>query len=122
MIIDDMLHGAPARSHRRRHIEQETPIVPCAVAEAVWEEACVWLGEELPREWVRRLTVRADVAYTRNVAFRRQIHCSGDAGRDWLWAFTRHWLAAMIRKRRSELHRLLPASYNVGGTLPQLRP
>jgi len=30
-------------------IELDTPIVPRAVAEGVWEEAGVWLGQPLPR-------------------------------------------------------------------------
>ena len=81
MITEDMIHGPIARPPRRR-IQNDTPIVPRAVAEAVWEEACVWLGEELPREWVRRLAVRADVTYTRNVSFRRHLQRSGDSGRD----------------------------------------
>jgi len=121
MITDDMIHGCMAATPRRR-IQNDTPIVPRAVAEAVWEEACVWLGEELPCEWVRRLAVRANMAYTCSDSFRRNLHRPGDAGRDWLWAFTRHWLAALIRKHRAHLHHRLPASYNVGGALPQLRP
>ena len=39
------------RPVRRRvpRIELDTPIVPRAVAEGVWEEAGVWLGQPLPR-------------------------------------------------------------------------
>lgn len=123
MIAEEMIHGVfTARPRRRRRIEQDTPIVPEAVATAVWEEACVWLDEELPRAWIRRLAVRANTTYTRNEPFRRMIRRSGDAGRDWLWAFTRHWLAAMIWKQRRHLHARLPASYNTGANLPACRP
>lgn len=108
-----MIHGAPARPPRRR-IQNDTPIVPLAVAEAVWEEASVYLQAELPRAWVRRLVVRAQLVYNRNAQFRKLLRKDGDAGRDWLWAFTRHWLAAMIWQQRRDLHSRLPAEYAVG--------
>jgi hypothetical protein len=103
---------------RRMQIEPDTPIVPRAVAVSVWAEACVWLDEELPHEWIRRLAVRADVIYFHNPRFRRKIRGQGNTGRDWLWMFTRHWLAAMIRKRSPQLYARLPASYSVGHGLP----
>jgi hypothetical protein len=108
---------APRRC-RRLWIERDTPIIPQAIAEAVWEEASVWLGEELPREWIRRLAVRADVIYFHNPRFRRAIRRQGNAGRDYLWMFTRHWLAAMIWKRDYNLYTRLPAAYSSGGDLP----
>lgn len=117
MIDDQMIHGAWAR--RPARIERDTPIVPRAVAEAVWEEAGVWLGEPLPRRWIAELTVRANTVYGRNRRFRRLLRRSGHAGRDWLWAFTRHWLAALLWKHRPDLHARLPASYDVGKSLPQ---
>ncbi len=50
MLTDEMIHGTLPRRSRPR-IEKETPIVPQAVAEAVWEEACVVFQDvELPRE------------------------------------------------------------------------
>jgi hypothetical protein len=118
MITEDMIHGAIARPPRRR-IQNDTPVVPRAVAEAVWEEATVYLLVELPRAWVRRLAVRAQMAYHRNAHFRRLLHQNGDAGRDWLWAFTRHWLAAMIHERRPRLFPRLPHGYSLGGALPR---
>jgi hypothetical protein len=33
------------------------------VAVALWEEANVWLGEELPRAWLTRLTEWAEAVY-----------------------------------------------------------
>ena len=97
MITDDMIHGRFAQ-RRARRIEEDTPIVP--------------------RAWRRRLAIRADRVYRRNAHFRDLMGRSGDAGRDWLWAFTRHWLAALLRKHHPELHRRLPAEYNVGASLP----
>jgi hypothetical protein len=40
---------------RVHDIESDTPIVPRAVAEAVWEEAAVWLKAALPRRWIGEL-------------------------------------------------------------------
>ncbi|MBE0540369.1 MAG: hypothetical protein IH623_03200 [Verrucomicrobia bacterium] len=121
MITDDMIHGRIAGPPRRR-IHNDTPIVPRAVAETVWEEATVYLQTELPRAWVRRLAVRAQMAYHRNAQFRRLLHQNGDAGRDWLWAFMRHWLAARLRAHRHDLYARLPASFSVGGDLPERPP
>lgn len=99
-------------------MELDTPLRPRAVAEAVLEEASVWLGEPLPRRWVRELTARASTVYAHNERFRRKLRGGRNSGRDWLWVFTRHWLAALIRERREHLHRRLPASYNSGDALP----
>jgi hypothetical protein len=99
-------------------IQQLTPIVPAAVAREVWSEAVVWLGEELPRGWVVRLVAKAETVFSRHPGFRRRLRLEGNAGRDWLWAFMRHWLAALIWKHRRELYDRLPASYSVGEPLP----
>src|ERR1035438_5356478 len=114
------VHSERGRKHRVL-IEVDTPIVPRAVAVSVWAETCAWLDEELPREWIRRLAVRADVIYFHNTRFRRKIRGQGNAGRDWLWMFTRHWLAAMIRSRNPQLYARLPASYSTGCDLPDRR-
>ncbi len=117
--IPSPLPPAVRRGRTHPRIELDTPIVPQAVAEAVWEEAGVWLGEPLPRRWIAELTARANTVYGGNRRFRRLLRRRGHAGRDWLWAFTRHWLAALIWKHRPDLHARLPAAYNVGKSLPQ---
>jgi hypothetical protein len=123
-IVDfEMPSPPPVRARRNRvplTIEQETPLVPRAVAEAVWEEASVWLQTELPRPWIAHLARKADAIAARNANFRRRIVSPGDSGRDWLWAFTRHWLSALILKHFPTLHRQLPSSYSVGHPLPAL--
>jgi hypothetical protein len=83
----------------------------------VWEEASAWLQEELPASWVGQLTERANAIYACNPRFRSLIRRSGDAGRDWLWAFTRHWMAGLLSKHRRELYSRLPNSYSVGREL-----
>lgn len=113
-------HSAhPTRRRQRRYpIEADTPIVPRAVAVSVWAEACEWLDKELPRSWIAELTERANVIYARNSRFRRTIRRPGNAGRDWLWVFTRHWLSAMLREHDGHLYARLPASYSAGRDLP----
>jgi len=103
-------------------IESDTPIVPSAIAIAVWEEASDWLDEPLPRSWIRELVAHANTVYAHNSQFRRIIRGRGDRGRDSLWAFTRHWLAGLLWEHRRHLHAQLPASYNVGQPLPQKNP
>ena len=99
-------------------IESDTPIVARAIMEAVCEEAGVWLGQPLPRRWIRELTARANAVYARNPRFRRKVRASGDSGRDYLWTFTRHWLAGLMWERRPQSHTRLPNSYGVGHPLP----
>lgn len=99
-------------------MEMETPLRPHAVAEAVWEEASQWLDQPLPRRWLRELIAEANTIYANNPRFRGKLRVDGDSGREWLWVFTRHWLAALIHERRPHLHRRLPASYNAGAALP----
>src|SRR5436190_843980 len=88
---------APRCTHTRR-IERDTPIIPRAVAEAVWEEACVYLDTTLPRHWIMELTTRAEEIYHHSSHFRKLLRSRDNAGRDYLWFFTRHWLAALILK------------------------
>ena len=113
----------PSRRRRkpRTGIEADTPLVPRAVATAVVEEAGVWLHQELPPEWVNKLVTRANTLYARHARFRRRLNAPGNAGRDWLWAFTRHWLAALLLKHRPDQHTRLPPGYQIGRALPSVR-
>jgi hypothetical protein len=100
-------------------MELDTPLRPRAVAEAVWEEASVWLEQPLPRRWLRELIAEANTIYAHDPRFRRKLRAEGDSGREWLWVFMRHWLAALMYERRPYLHARLPVSYNTGHPLPQ---
>ena len=121
MIIDDMIHGGFAPDRARR-IEQETPVVPRAIAEAVCEEAGAWLQQPLPRRWVRELIAHANTVYDHDARFRRKVSAKGDAGRDWLWMFMRHWFGALLKNRRPQLFDRLPASFSIGCGLPGRLP
>jgi hypothetical protein len=100
-------------------IEADTPVVPRAVAQAVHEEVSVWLETPLPRQWIDELCGHAETIYPRNPQFRRGVRRAGNRGRDYLWAFTRHWLAARVREWNSNLFSRLPNSYAIGNELPQ---
>lgn len=108
----------PATQRTRPQIESDTPIVPRAIMEAICEEAAVWLGQPLPRRWIRELTAHANTVYAHNARFRQSVRARGDKGRDYLWAFVRHWLAGLLWERRRHIHACLPAAYNCGDALP----
>jgi hypothetical protein len=95
-------------------IEDDTPIVPQAVAEQVCEEATVWLGEPFPHGWVADLAERANVVYQHNARFRQLLSKRGDAGICWLAAFMRHWLCGLLAGRRPDLRERLPGAYAIG--------
>ena len=99
-------------------IERDTPILPHVIAEAIREEASVWLGQPLPRRWVRELIARANTLYARSPRFRRSVRAADDRGRDHLWVFMRHWLAGLMKERRPHLYARMPASHSKGHPLP----
>ncbi len=108
----------PKRPARGIRIDRDTSLIPRAVAEGVCEEVQVWLQTPLPRRWVRELVGHANTVYAHNERFRRRIRGTGNQGRDYLWTFMRHWLAALLQAHRPELHARLPRGYAVGHELP----
>ena len=104
----------PKRAVQPPSIAEFTPLVPRAVAEAVHEEASLWLRTALPAAWIPALARKADLIAARNPRFCRRLQRSGNAGRDWLWAFMRHWLAALVREHRPHWYQRLPSRYAVG--------
>lgn len=117
-VLEESHPAARPPSPVRARIEDDTPIVPAAVARGVCEEASSWLGEALPRDWALELAERANVIYQHNGPFRRRLRAAGNAGRDLLWSFTRHWLCALLASRRPDLAARLPSSYAAGQNLP----
>jgi hypothetical protein len=99
------------------NLYRSTPLVPQAVAGSVMEEASTWLGTDLPKEWTVALANKAVVLYASHRRFRCLVSQSGDRGREWLWAFMRHWLSALVYRYNPGLYNRLPASYSAGGSL-----
>src|SRR5437879_3212476 len=110
-------HSKSKIQNPKSKILSKTPIVPLAIAIAVWEEASVWLDAPLPRSWITTLAERAEAIYAHNARFRSVINRRGNAGRDWLWSFTRHWLAGLLIKHRPALAARLPSAYKIGRPL-----
>ncbi len=106
-------------------IERETDLVPQWIAESVLQAASVYLQTDLPDEWTERLTAKAERCFAGHRQFRRLISSNrnhGNAGRDKLQQFMRHWLASLLHRHRHALRRQLPWSYALGFALPRRTP
>lgn len=99
-------------------IERETFLSPTAVARQVIEEASRWLGVPLPGRYAAGLAFRAHRCYAHSPSFREKIRRPGDRGRNMLYVFMRHWLAARFCEERPDLSARLPRSYATGEPLP----
>ena len=107
-------------------ISEETVILPVVVAGAVIHELTLYLhgkGIELKANdnLANKLADKAEHCYTKNPAFRRRLQSQanrGQAGRDWLYAFMRHWLSAEF-PHGSLVHRNLPYNFCVGKAAPR---
>ncbi len=103
-------------------IENDTPILPHIIADAVIRELDVYLhnqyGETMvgTEEMANLLAARAERIYTRNQQFRKSL-CGGSiAGRDRLYVFMRHWLTALLRETQPHIYNMLPPRFCVGET------
>jgi hypothetical protein len=65
-----------------------------------------WRAKENPEDW------------TVHDHFRKLMRGRGNAPRDWLYAFMRHWLAALLDLERPDLYQCLPEDFNLGHGLP----
>jgi len=115
--------GARANPAKFTSIENDTPIMPLVVADTVIEETERYLDVTLPqrRQIADALAGRAESLYQYNADWRKKMRAKGNVGRDTLYAFMRHWLAAKLQKLRPALYRRLPASFANGEPLPATR-
>lgn len=97
-------------------IENDTPIIPWIVADTIVNEVFHSANYELPPNIVDRLAEKAEVVYKKNVYFRRKIQ--SDDGRDILYAFMRHWLAAIVKDEHPKLS--LPKEFAMGKSLMEI--
>ncbi len=90
---------------QRHSIERDTDIIPDAVADAVADEVVMALNEPelLDRaKLIRHLVKRACDTYDANPEFRTKVRSRasrGNAGRDRLRMFMRHWAAGFLYKQ-----------------------
>ena len=106
------------RVARRPQLQKLTLLVPLAVARVVVEEASRWLSVELPPRYAARLAFQAERCFAHSPSFREKICRPGHRGRDLLYVFMRHWLAARLLAERPVLYRRLPRDYSAGAELP----
>ena len=118
----------PARQPRPRpikNIEDETPIMPWIVADTVIEEVVYHvlgdthasLGEWLYNrrdDFSENLSAKANQIYRHNERFRKQIKARGNAGRDQLYVWMRHWLAAELKDAMPDIYQILPRDFVMG--------
>lgn len=110
-------HSSQAPNARRRRaaqvgsIEEDTVIIPEAVASGVVDELRMKFDTEFPG-LEDKLVRQAEAFYKSNDRFRKRIR-SAD-GRDWLWSFMRHWAASDLRRESPEISRKLPPDFARG--------
>ena len=108
-------HGEPMRANARRKraqsMEDETSLMPEAVADAVTEEVEQYVGLEHGslRPLANELADQARAIYGANADFAKKLRA--DSGRDTLYSFMRHWLAALLKKKRPDVFAKLPSGY-----------
>ena len=103
---------------RRPQIEELFALLPIAAARQVVAGAARWLCVPLPERYATRLAIQARRCYARSELFRKKICRPGDKGRDLLYVFMRHWLAARLKSERPSLYARLPRDYDRGAELP----
>lgn len=115
---------ATLRRHRIRtpQLERETALVPLAAARQVIEEVSLWLGTPLHGRYAARLAFQARRIYAHSASFRAKLRRPGDHGRDTLYVFMRHWLAARLQAERPDLYARLPRDFACGAELPPAHP
>ena len=101
-------------------LQRESALAPVAVAHGVCAEAGVFLGAELPAGWAELLVEKAAIVSAHNPRFRGLLRQHGERGRDWLWAFMRHWLAALLKQQRPAFFSRLPEDFCRGRELPKV--
>ena len=105
-------------------LERETLRMPGAIAESVVQEAERFLAAELPANFATRLAAKAEYLYPRHPHFRKMLNRPGNAGRNHLYTYMRHWTAGRLKRERNPLHKKLPWSFGHGPTVarPDMKP
>lgn len=98
----------------RHGIERHTLLMPWLIAESVVTECGGWLGVALPDDCALWLEERAERCFACHRQFHRLIRPGTIRARGTLFMFMRHWLAALLKRRKPHLYRRLPQSYSLG--------
>lgn len=98
-------------------ISEDTCILPDVIADAVVREVSAYLQTKYNVELANteyltmKLADYAEHIYQVRPDFRARFRCNATYGRDWLYCFMRHWLAAELKDSR------IPASFANGAKL-----
>jgi len=92
--------------------------MPWLMAETVCGEVARFLGVEIPVRYAAWIEARAELTYAKGGHFRKLMRGRGNAPRDWLRVYMRHWLAGLLGTERPDLYECLPDSYALGHPLP----
>ena len=107
------------RAEMRPGLERDTQLMPWLIAETVCEEVSRFLDLELPVRYAVWLEAKAELCYAGRRRFYKLMRGRGNAPRDWLYAFMRHWLGSILQLERRDLCRRLPMSFALGERLPR---
>ena len=92
--------------------------MPWLIAETVCAEVEHFLAVELPDRYAEWLDAKAERCYSGRRQFYKLMQGRGNAARDRLYMFMRHWLASFLQLERPDLFRCLPVSFANGQRLP----
>src|ERR1035437_8012936 len=106
------------RASLRPGLERETLLMPWLIAESICGEASLFLDVELPARYAVWMEAKAEVCYASPGHFRKLLRGRGNAPRDWLRVFMRHWLTGLLGVERPYLYECLPTSFALGHPLP----
>jgi hypothetical protein len=111
-------------------IERETGIMPDVVAETVVDQVVAYLADDAASPKFAEalhaekaalaayLAKYAEDVYANNEKFAKDLRSeknNGNYGRDTLYAFMRHWLAAEMKTKHRAAFAKLPAAFALGG-------
>jgi hypothetical protein len=105
-------------STRRPQLESETGLPVAFMARCVVEDLARFLGVALPVRCIARLAAQARTVYAHSPRFREMLNRPGERGRDCLYRFLQHWLAAALYSSDPDLYRRLLPGYATGESLP----
>jgi hypothetical protein len=99
-----------APNARRQSMEDATALLPEVVADAVIGEVESYVGGDGSlRQYADELGDRARAIYGANADFAKKLR--RESGRETLYSFMRHWLAALLKKKRPDVFAKLPRGY-----------
>jgi hypothetical protein len=106
----------------RLGIATDTALMPWIIADKICEEAAAYLNSSIPLRYKDHLETKAEHCYASHRQFRKLMRSPGNEGRDALYRFMRHWLAAHLHKNHPTLYAKLPKTFQLGERLPLKSP